>query len=352
MGRRTPTPKAEVVAAAVLDLAGGMEFSDALTRWGIGSDHIFTRIFRHDHRQKFVRDIRRSRQIEQPCARNVEEIVMDEERRRKLFVMDERHIAEHYALLAEGKENRLPNGTFLHDSNIGILVYRALAYHNPELGTGDRTAVIERLGEITRSFQEYLEEIRLGGLTVMKKNRNGKGINHLDILKYYDRQFRKRFGKPSIFDLNVQPHLHEWGETSIGGGAVRKAGNGYFTMGRRRMKKARIAVYHTLTEEYPALSLEGAHASANGNTYKKRDEIISAFEGIEGGLFKAFSQLGLGGLMMVLGEQGKYVRKVIEIYDIDYQKATGDLSLMDQSAGRYMKCDTRGRIVRPRKQQF
>jgi len=346
----------EVIANAINDLATTeLPFSEVVGKWDISANNLCARLLRQDHRTKFVRDIRDSKKLSPDVAETVEDVLFDEERRRSIFVMDEPYIAEQYGLLAEGSARTLPNGMFLHDSNIELLIYQGLAYNNPQLASGDRPIVVTRLGEITINFQQYLKEIKLG--RIMSVSKNGKSRTHLDILKSYDRQFRNRFKQPSVFDLRMNPHLHEWGETSVNGSARRKASNGYFRRGGRKCLKARKAVYHTLTEEYPALSLERIKTHPRSSeiiyvngvetpVYKKRDEVISVFENMEEGISKAFRNLGFQGLMDAIKGQKCYSKKILDIYDRMYQKATGDASIMNPESGRYLGFDSQGRVIR------
>jgi len=237
----------------------------------------------------------------------LEAIKGDVSRQKELFNMGEACIKAQYDKFMAGTQGRFHNGSLIHPENINHLVYYALTYYNPQLASSEREKVIEGIKGLPSNLGEYFANLRLGGL-MHRAFEKGKKNSPLAVLEVFDVVYQRKTGDVSLFDLTQEEHLHKWGDNF-------SAPQSYW----QNQANVEEAVYHTLTENCPEL------ASQN------REEVIEGIKGLPSNLHDYLHSIGLVGLMQSgLGEEKKdSPLAVLEVFDVVYQRKTGDVSLFD-----------------------
>lgn len=257
----------------------------------------------------------------------LEEIASDQQRRTELFRMGEEFIRAQYIDLMSKRPNTLKYlymGTLVHPENIELLVYVALTHHHPELASPDRSEIVSGMNNLPSNLEVYLVSIGLGGLMTHAFNKREIG-SPLAVIKVFDKVYQAKTGDVSLFDLSQKEHLHEWG---IG----HKAPSNYW----KDSANVERALYHTLIEHNPQL------ASRN------RSKVISGIKNLPTNLQDYFYSIKLGGVMQHAFELGEIYspRAVLRIFDIVYQRETGNKSLFDQRHRNYLNFGPGNRLIR------
>lgn len=215
------------------------------------------------------------------------------------------------------RRTKFYDGTYLHPENVELLVYYALVFNNPQLGSSDRAKVIQGMKGLPRNLKTYLHLLSLGGL-MNSAFEKGERSSPLAVLKVFDAAFQRRTRNaslPSLFDLSQEEHLHEWGDNF-------QAPNAYW----KNPVNVENAVYHVLTENNAIL------VSTN------RAEVISGIKKLPLNLKEYFISLGLSGLMSRGFEKGDQDSPltVLKAFDRAYQRETRDVSLFDLSQAEHL----------------
>jgi len=280
---------------AVLDRDRGIPYLMVLDRHDLTPEQFFRAVKRID---SFIE------QSSGKVRKTLEKISSDESRQRELFDMGEEFAREQYDQLSQGAINRLYSGTRLHPKNVRELIYYALISENPKLKSRNRKKVIEGIKELPKNLKEYFSKRKLRGAT------ERLGDSSLAILREFDKAYQEKTGDASLFDLRQKYHLHEWGDQF-------NAPLAYWHYSENVEK----AVYHTLAERCPSLTL------------KDRNKVIQGIKRLPYDLLNYFRIIGLGGLMMCAfeGKKRDSPLAVLEVFDRVYMRETGDTSLFDLS---------------------
>jgi len=233
--------------------------------------------------------------------RLLEEISSNPARRMELFRMGEKFIQMQYDRIfgrVPGESQKsLYHGTLVHTENRIYLVYYALTSNNKQLASNDRKEVVHGLINLPLYHRGYFINIGLGGLIRVD--------SYFIVLELFDKAYQTKTGDKSLFDLNQKPHLHLWDK-------IFHVPAHYWD----NPSNVELAVYHTLTEDYPKL------------TPNDRKEVVMVHLILPNHVVTYLSGLGISTLMRSLNHSKL---AVLRIFDMAYQRETGDASLFDNT---------------------
>jgi hypothetical protein len=244
------------------------------------------------------------------------DILSDEKRKTELFRMGFDLIEEQCNQIKAKKLVKPYFGTFIHPENRDFLSYYALISNNSGLDLAvkirDRKRVIELLKNLPKNTRDYFRRIGLKGVMeiALKEDKSSTYV----VLEGFDRVYQKFTRDKSIFDLEQEHHIHEWGDNIL---APRYYG--------RNPKKVEDAIYHTLNESNPGLKI--------AIEQKDRKKVVNEIISLPTSLKRYFYRIGLTSLMTKAFEKGEFDSPlaVLKAYDCAYQRYTQDKSLFDLS---------------------
>jgi hypothetical protein len=288
-------PSLEDCVDAIIARDSGMPYSEVIEAFDITPNQFALAVTRD-----LANYIRLTRGNIQSTLR---EISKDDARLIDLFNMGEEFVRGQYDAILADEQAILYYGTCMHPENRAALAYHALVLHNPKMGSRNRRTVIKAIEALPSRLEKYMHSIKLGGL--MSSSLNG---SPLGVLECFDRDYQRKTGDSSLFDLSQRYHIHKWGEHI-------KAPQSYW----HDPANAGDAIYHVLTENRPSLA---------SNDRKK---VIKSLKRMPSKLKEYFYAIGLSGIMVNAFEEGHRdsPSAVLEFFDLEYQKRTGDKSLFD-----------------------
>jgi len=201
----------EILINAVIDRDNGLAYPDMLTKYKLVPFQFLTAIthgFRH-----------LMREAEGDAQSTLEDIAMDENRRRDLLRMGPDFIRDSYIetrnKISEGGGKNLPDGILAHPENKQFLAYYALAFNNRGLGSTDRARVVQILEDLPSNLHFYLHEIGLVGL-MMHGLEKGEAHKPLAVLKLFGQGYQLITGDPfSLFDPSQDIRVRRFEDSSV-----------------------------------------------------------------------------------------------------------------------------------------
>ena len=207
---------------------------------------------------------------------------------------------------------------YWHDiNNLKEAVYHTLTEAYAELKNSSREKVIEKLENLTIFNKDFLRGLGLRGVLAAEVEQ-GKKDSPLFALEYFDLAYQEQTGDNSLFDLNEKHHIHKWGYNQSVPEIYKKDS-----------EFVAEAIYHTLTEKNPPL--------ASGD----RSEVLTAVKALPNDLTHYFISLGLNRLV-----SGNSRKEILNAFDRQFQKLTGNSSLFDQDQLDQLKYDGQTRLIR------
>lgn len=305
--------------SAILDRGNGMCYSDVLGKHGLPPNGFADALM---HIEDYIQI------VDSQTAGSLKKIIEREGGKLGLFEMDYDYIKQQYSRLLDGKQKILDRGSLMHPKNVDRIIYCAFVTSNPDFESLKREEIIRAANNMPLEKWSYYLELRLGG--ILAKGLDDKKQSPLALFKRFDRVYQEKTGDESLFELSIEPHLHQWGDKF-------KAQRGYW----KNKNNIEAAVYHSLTENIPGLGS------------KNRKEIVKGFNELPSGLelYRFFQDIQLRGVMNTLkGEHINSPIQVMRVFDSVYQKITNDKSLFDTNEEYYLSFNRRNALKRKRKQ--
>jgi RNA polymerase sigma factor (sigma-70 family) len=237
------------------------------------------------------------------------------------------------------------NGTILHPENVDILIYHAFSIdrnfsNNEGLDSFDREHVVNTLRSLPVSLTKYVKD--LGLQTVSSKCFNGCT---LDLMFAFDREYQRRTGDTSLFDLTQEAHLHTW-DFYVKNGFWRDDHKG------PNKEKVREATYHIVMQHI----LGENNSELNPHNW---EQVIKAIGNLPDRLTDYFCSTELKSFMQhgLYDKTNSPLAVLIEV-DLAFQEATGKPSLFDPNQYVHLSEEgftyansrnlTKGRLEKPR----
>jgi hypothetical protein len=217
-----------------------------------------------------------------------------------------------------------PQSYWQDPQKVEVAIYHTLTENMPELASPERKEVIAGIKNMPKALWDYFRSLGLAGLMVSAFGK-GEACSPLAVLKVFDRVYQREKGNPSLFDLNQEEHLHEWGDNFV-------APQSYW----QNPQNIEKAIYHILTEYNPQF------ASTD------RTEAIQAIRGLPPDLGKFFRD-DISDLQSVtkngLKKQDSPLA-VFKVFDRVYQREIGNPGLFDKTQDDYLRFDGKNRLIR------